>query len=174
MITPDTKDWTWVLEAPCPECGYDASTVDPADIGDRTRAGASPAGRPCWPARRRASPARARTSGHPLEYACHVRDVFSTFDGRLQLMLAVDDAEFANWDQDVTAVESRYAEQDPARRVGRALAAAGVAIAARFDGVSGAQWDRTGARSDGAVFTTRTFGRYFLHDIEHHLHDVGG
>jgi hypothetical protein len=22
-ITPDTKDWTWVLERPCPECGFD-------------------------------------------------------------------------------------------------------------------------------------------------------
>ncbi len=24
-ITPDYKDWTWVLDRPCPECGYDAS-----------------------------------------------------------------------------------------------------------------------------------------------------
>ena len=23
-ITPDTKDWTWVLERPCPECGFEA------------------------------------------------------------------------------------------------------------------------------------------------------
>ena len=22
-ITPDTKDWTWVLQRPCPECGFD-------------------------------------------------------------------------------------------------------------------------------------------------------
>ena len=22
-IVPDTKDWTWVLERPCPECGFD-------------------------------------------------------------------------------------------------------------------------------------------------------
>jgi hypothetical protein len=26
-IVPDTKDWTWVLERPCPECGFDASGV---------------------------------------------------------------------------------------------------------------------------------------------------
>ena len=31
-ITPDTKDWTWVLDRPCPECGYDASTVAVADL----------------------------------------------------------------------------------------------------------------------------------------------
>jgi hypothetical protein len=24
-IVPDTKDWTWVLERPCPECGFDTS-----------------------------------------------------------------------------------------------------------------------------------------------------
>ena len=22
-IIPDTKDWTWVLRRPCPECGFD-------------------------------------------------------------------------------------------------------------------------------------------------------
>ena len=32
MITPDTKDWTWVLEQACPECGYDAGSVDPSEI----------------------------------------------------------------------------------------------------------------------------------------------
>ena len=21
-IEPDTKDWTWVLDRPCPECGF--------------------------------------------------------------------------------------------------------------------------------------------------------
>ncbi len=48
----------------------------------------------------------------PLEYACHVRDVFPLFDERLVLMLAQDGPQYANWDQDATAVE-RYAEQDP-------------------------------------------------------------
>ena len=50
----------------------------------------------------------------PLEYACHVRDVFRLFDQRLGLMLAEDDPQFANWDQDDTAVDDRYGEQDPA------------------------------------------------------------
>jgi hypothetical protein len=26
-IDPDTKDWTWVLERRCDECGFDASTL---------------------------------------------------------------------------------------------------------------------------------------------------
>ncbi len=32
-ITPDTKDWTWVLERPCPDCGFVASDVAAADVG---------------------------------------------------------------------------------------------------------------------------------------------
>jgi hypothetical protein len=171
MITPDTKDWTWVLQEPCPECGFDATTVDPAAIGQRVRAAI-----PRWQEVLRRLDVRARPRDDvwsPLEYGCHARDVFTTFDGRLQLMLTVDGAEFANWDQDVSAVEGRYAEQDPAE-VSVALAAAGAAIAARFDGVSGQQWERTATRSDGARFTTDSFGRYFLHDVEHHLYDVGG
>ena len=27
-IEPDTKDWTWVLDRPCPECGFDAPGLD--------------------------------------------------------------------------------------------------------------------------------------------------
>jgi hypothetical protein len=45
-------------------------------------------------------------------------------------------------------------------------------IAARFEGVTGDQWQRTGYRSDGAEFTVESFARYFVHDPVHHLHDV--
>ena len=31
-ITPDDKDWTWVLERTCPECGFTASAVDATDV----------------------------------------------------------------------------------------------------------------------------------------------
>ncbi len=88
-------------------------------------------------------------------------------------MLAEDGPRFANWDQDATAVELGYAAQDPAALPSE-LAEAAERIAARFDAVRSDQWDRTAERSDGARFTTASFGRYFLHDIEHHLHDVAG
>jgi hypothetical protein len=101
-----------------------------------------------------------------------VRDVFRLFDERLALMLAEDDAHFANWDQDATAIEARYDLQDP-NTVGRELVAAGEALASRFDSVTGGQWQRTGVRSDGALFTVETFGRYLVHDPTHHLWDVG-
>jgi hypothetical protein len=108
----------------------------------------------------------------PLEYGCHVRDVFRLFDTRLGLMLSTYDPLFANWDQDETAVAERYGEQDPTV-VAVELLAAGDAVAASFAAVEGDQWERPGRRSDGAAFTVRSFGRYFVHDPVHHLHDVG-
>jgi hypothetical protein len=86
-------------------------------------------------------------------------------------MLGQDGPLFPNWDQDETAVADRYAEQDPAE-VAAALRQAASAIAARFEGVTGADWQRTGRRSDGASFTVETFARYFIHDPVHHLYDV--
>ena len=63
-----------------------------------------------------------------LEYACHVRDVFKLYDLRLHLMLDRDAPKFANWNQDVTAVEQRYGAQDAAcsrHRTGECGRAAG-------------------------------------------------
>jgi hypothetical protein len=99
--------------------------------------------------------------------------VFRLYDQRLELMLSQNDPLFPNWDQDETAVADRYGEQDPAE-VAAALRQAAFAIAGRFEGVTGEQWQRTGARSDGARFTVETFARYFVHDPVHHLYDVTG
>ena len=168
-ITPDTKDWTWVLERPCPECGFVAATMDPLAVGAAVRASL-----PRWrealtrpDVQRRPSPQVWST----LEYSAHVRDVFQLFDRRLALMLAEDDPVFANWDQDATAAAERYGEQDPAT-VSTELTEAGERVAASFDALGTDQLDRTGSRSDGARFTVASFGRYFLHDVVHHLHDI--
>jgi hypothetical protein len=169
-IVPDTKNWTWVLDRPCPECGFDAGAVAPDDVPElihRCTAGfATVLGRD--DVARRPRPDRWSA----LEYAGHVRDTYRIFDERLVLMLTTDDPTFANWDQDVTAVEERYGEQDPAV-VATGLAAAGRRLAERFAAVAGDQWQRTGNRSDGARFTVVSFARYFIHDPVHHLWDVG-
>jgi hypothetical protein len=109
----------------------------------------------------------------PLEYACHVRDVFRLFGERLALTLDQDDPLFVNWDQDATAVADRYGDQDPTT-VAEDLTAAAEAIAAAFEAVPDDAWWRTGRRSDGARFSVETLGRYFAHDPEHHLLDVTG
>ena len=169
-VPPDDKDWTWVLSRPCAECGFDARTVALADVPDLIRANA--AGWTDVLTRDDVSVRPSPTVWSPLEYACHVRDVFRLYDQRLHRMLGEDDPLFANWDQDETAVAERYWAHDPAVVAGE-LDDAAAAVAASFAAVSGAQWHRPGRRSDGAAFTVATFARYFVHDPIHHLHDVG-
>ena len=168
-IVPDTKDWTWTLQRPCPDCGFDARSVAAADIAPTTLASTAP-----WTAvLQRPDAAQRPAPGvwSALEYACHVRDVCRVFDGRLTLMLAEDGPRFANWDQDETALAERYGEQDPAV-VDTQLQEAAATVSGTFAGVRDDQWDRSGLRSDGSQFTVLTLGRYFLHDLAHHLVDV--
>ncbi len=169
-IEPDDKDWTWVLERRCPECGFVAADFPRDDVGTMVRANAA-----AWPkvlARADVAVRPDDQTWSPLEYACHVRDVFRIYDGRLERMLTEDDPLYPNWDQDATAVEDRYNEQDP-RTVAAELTEAAAMLAERFDTVRGEQWERTGRRSDGKHFTVETFARYMIHDPVHHLHDVG-
>jgi len=58
--------------------------------------------------------------------------------------------------------------------VSRQLSAAAEAAAAAFDALGEGDWQRTGRRTNGSVFTLETPGQYFLHDVTHHLHDVRG
>lgn len=167
---PDTKDWTWVLEQSCPECGFDPLTVEADDLPELIHANTRG-----WfgaltgaTATRRPDP----TTWSALEYACHVRDVHRIFGERVRLMLTADDPQFANWDQDATAIEDRYDLQDPAT-VAVELVEAAADVAAAYAAVTGDQWERSGRRSNGSVFTVASLGRYHLHDVVHHLHDIG-
>jgi hypothetical protein len=122
--------------------------------------------------------ARSDVAGRPrpdvwsaLEYGCHVRDVHVLFAERLRLMLTEDGPTFANWDQDVTAVERDYGNQDAAA-VATGLVDAARTVAAVYASVTDATRGRRGLRSNGDEFTVETLGRYHLHDVVHHLHDV--
>ncbi len=172
-LIPDDKDWTWVLEQPCPECGFDAGSVPAADVAGMIRSNAS-----SWVTVFDSAPESVRRRPQPdrwsaLEYGAHVRDVHRLFRERLVRMLTEDDPLFANWNQDETAVAERYGEQDPAA-VRAELADAAEALAAAFEAVDGSQWQRPGRRSDGARFTVESFARYLIHDPVHHLWDVTG
>jgi hypothetical protein len=171
-IIPDQKDWTWVLDRPCPECGLDTQRFARETIAGMIRVNAA-----AWQdvltgqgdPRQRPAPSVWST----LEYGCHVRDVHRLYDERLTMMLTRDAPEYPNWDQDATAIECHYAQQDP-RVVATDLRRAAEVLAARFEGVSGDQWQRIGRRSDGARFTVESFARYLVHDPIHHLYDVTG
>ncbi len=169
----DDKDWTWVLDRPCDECG--------ANVGSLTMGQVAALNRRCGEAwvevlNRDRDWVRARPepdTWSPLEYGCHVRDVFALFLERLELMVSVDNPTFANWNPNTTAEADRYDLQDPQFVAGQ-LADGAQAIASRFQSVSHEQLGRTGARSDGAVFTVESFARYEIHDPLHHLWDVTG
>jgi hypothetical protein len=168
-ISPDTKDWTWVLERPCPDCGYDRADFTRDAIARVGRANAA-----TWQLELVRDDVRVRPNADcwsVLEYACHVRDVYLIFDERVALMQSQDNPVFANWDQDETALTKQYELQEPAP-VGAALTAAATALAERFESLDAHEWSREGTRSNGSVFTIETLGLYMIHDSIHHLWDV--
>ena len=169
-ITPDTKDWTWVLERPCEECGFDPTAQALADLPrllhDTAMAWSQVLARPDVGER------PAPDVWSPLEYGCHVRDVHELFARRVRLMLADDEPTFANWDQDATALASDYGSQDATVVATELIEAAGT-VAGVYATVTADTSHRPGLRSNGDRFTVETLGSYHLHDVVHHLHDVG-
>lgn len=187
---PDTKDWTWVIERPCPDCGYDAAQNAAAELPALIQLLTLP-----WATVLTRDDVRDRPAPQiwsPLEYGCHVRDVATVFTQRTQLMLAEDGPTFANWDQDQAAVDGHYHRADPVRVMDELAAAAQIwadlyrsigdrSIGAGSDragsdraGAEGENlWERQGFRGDGAPFSVVTLGRYGMHDLAHHLVDVG-
>ena len=168
-IEPDTKDWTWVLSRPCPECGFDAASVHHTEVAGQIRDDAAD-----WVCR--LGEAGVRTRPQPnvwstLEYGCHVRDVHRIFNHRVRLMLDQDEPQFSNWDQDETAIADDYASQDPATVATELFDAASV-VADTYANVPGDAWSRRGLRSNGSEFTIATISIYHLHDIVHHTYDV--
>ncbi|WP_032379003.1 DinB family protein [Rhodococcoides fascians] len=170
-IDPDTKNWTWVLERACPDCGFDSSAVDYDDIPDLIRADVER-----WDAVLRRDDVALRpddSTWSALEYAAHVRDAHRIFRTRLELVLTEDDPEFANWDQDATAVSENYNDQNPAA-VAAELGDAARALADDFAAVPPEKRDRTGRRSGGSNFSVESLAAYYIHDPIHHLWDVRG
>ena len=171
-IEPDTKDWTWVLDRRCDECGLEAGAIEPHRISELLRDNADQwhsltdhAAAGWWQARPNAS------TWSPLEYAGHVRDVHGVFAERLNLMLTEDDPVFGDWDQDAAAIDANDNQSDPTQ-VLQDLRAAANHAAEQYQALTAEQWQRPGRRSDGAPFTGVTLARYHLHDVVHHLQDV--
>ncbi|MEI2776618.1 MAG: DinB family protein [Tetrasphaera sp.] len=166
---PDDKDWTWVLDRACPECGLAAGAIAPADLAGAIAQATLP-----WAAilaRPDAARRPAPKVWSPLEYGCHIRDVCRIFTTRARAILDEDDPLFANWDQDRSALTGRYWAQDPVVVAGD-LAAAAERLTQTYAAVPDGAWERPGRRSNGSVFTLHTLGQYLVHDLVHHLWDV--
>ena len=169
--TGTVNNWASVLRDGCHECGFTARGITPAVTAARVGTAIEP-----WRAVLRRADAQTRptvTTWSPVEYACHVRDLCRLVPARLAMMVSFDDPVFDNWDQDRAAIHGDYRSQNPERLLheftGWAVAAASV-----FAAVPDRQWTCSGRRSDGVRFTVLTLGANFLHEIEHHLQDVGG
>jgi hypothetical protein len=168
-IIPDTKNWTWVIERPCPECGFDSQNLTDGTIADAILTATRG-----WPEVLRRADVRIRpndSTWSPLEYGAHVRDVLKIYRERLGLMLNENDPLYPNWDQDATAVNDRYNEQAP-EVVADQVTDAAAQLAADFAAIDVAGWQCVGRRSDGAAFTVSSMSKYLVHDLVHHAWDV--
>lgn len=169
-IIPDNKNWTWVLEHPCPECAFDASRITGLEVAGMVRDNAG-----AWNAilSSRLNPRlrpRADTWS-PLEYACHARDVMRLGHLRVSLMANEDVPVFANWDQNATAIADRYDLAEP-EVVAVEIDDAAMMLSRLLDSIAPQAWSRTGMRSDGSGFSIDSFARYLVHDLVHHIYDV--
>lgn len=165
----DTRDWTFVVDEGCPDCGY--TPHDPALTGERLHAAV-----PRWAhVLQRAGATERPEPGvwSPVEYASHSRDLTRVLGERVTMMLAEEGAPFADYDGEAEAVRQQFWAGDP-QTVAREIAAETQRTVGVLDGVRGDTWERTGLRGDGKPFTVAELCRYLLHDIEHHLHDVDG
>lgn len=172
---PDDKNWTWVLERRCPQCDFDAPTIDRDELGAMIRANAA-----AWRAvLSRGDLVSVRPPAAPgtpviwsaLEYGAHVSDVYRVFGERIKAMLSTDEPTFDDWNQDEAAIEGGYRELD-AGHVSYGLAVAAGELADMIDRVRGDQWARIGRRSDGDSFTVESLATYLLHDVSHHVWDA--
>ncbi|WP_405093689.1 DinB family protein [Micromonospora sp. NBC_01392] len=109
----------------------------------------------------------------PLEWACHVRDVFRVQGRRLTLALCVSEPKFAPMGRDELVVTERYNAQDPEVVLADPTTAAD-AFAARFATLGEVELARTGVYPwpRGEVRPLLRLGRHTVHEAGHHLLDI--
>ncbi|MEV6769854.1 DinB family protein [Nocardia sp. NPDC051030] len=187
-IVPDAKDWTWVLEQACDECGFDPAATAFDAVPGLTRA--STARLTLALERPNAAVRPDDSTWSAVEYAAHVRDVCRIFEHRLDITrtasarpgpviggynpaVTLDGSipMFANWDQDDSAEAENYAAQNPAT-VASELTSAAETTARAFESVPPEDLPLVARRSNGSQFTVETLAKYFIHDLVHHAHDV--
>ncbi|GGM69918.1 DinB family protein [Dactylosporangium sucinum] len=155
----------------CEECGFDYAGVPAEAVPERLRGfGARfAAALAAVEVRRRPAP----DVWSPLEYTCHVRDVFAVQRERLALGLREDRPEFVPMGREERVVADAYNTQDPAV-VLAALALAADALAADFARLTAVELERTGRYPwpEPAERTLLWLGRHTVHEGEHHLIDV--
>ena len=167
-IPGESRDWTFVLEGGCSECGWEPTP----DVGRLREALQRALG--AWPALLAGPDTAVRpapTVWSPIEYGSHVRDMARLLGLRVASMLEADDPQFANWDGDVANVVRRDWDADPAVLI-RDIARAGAEVEEQLDRLEPGDEARPGHRGNGVPFTVLSLLQFVEHDISHHVADV--
>jgi hypothetical protein len=156
----------------CEECAFDYESVTADTLAERLAV----FGPRYQAALGAVADLRRRPAEHvwsPLEYTCHVRDLFRVQRERLALGLRQDGPAFAPMDRELS-VRAAYNSQDPAVVV-RDLAAAADELAVAFGLLGPQDLARTGVFPwpEPAERTLLWLGRHSVHEGEHHLMDIG-
>jgi hypothetical protein len=111
----------------------------------------------------------------PLEYACHMRDVFEVQANRVAIALVEDEPGFVPMGREERVLDLRYNEQDPAEVADAIEANAEDAVRA-FAALTPQEWQRTAVYSwpTTQVRTLAWVGRNTVHEAMHHLRDIDG
>lgn len=106
-----------------------------------------------------------------VERATQAADVYEAADERLNRMLKKKNPTFAGWNRDRAAVEDRYAAGEVDKLAYRLASTAGK-VADLVDKVRADRWDRTGTRTDGAMFTVESYAVDVLAEVTDQLDRV--
>ena len=160
----------------CEECAFDFESVSPEsapatvrDFGRRYRAPLTRLLKGEDESVLRARPAPDVWSA--IEYAAHVRDVFTLFDRRVAQIVAEDEPDLEVVDHDAVVAAGDSNTLAPAA-VTDELATAADGLAGRLEGLTPEQWDRAGTR-EGERRTVLDIARRAAHEGNHHLLDIG-
>jgi hypothetical protein len=159
-------DWVRTTHEACPFCEYEATAVPRSEIPEEFGRLAGD-----WSDALAVGPeVTIRGTGwSALEYGCHTRDVLLIFGGRIHAVTTGESIGW--WDHEQAAIDERYNEQDPAI-VGAALVSAAAEIGERCAAIKEGEWQLSGERRPGEVFTVDALLRFALHETNHHLGDA--
>jgi hypothetical protein len=168
------------VDSVCEECGFDYDGLTNAEVLDALRG----FGRRYRAPLSRGLPGESLDDllrAHPLpgvwsalEYACHVRDVFTVQRERVAQALREDRPTYQPMGREDRVVNDRYNEQSPSA-VTDDLADAAEALAAALAALTPDEWSRSGIYQypEPTERDLAWLARHTVHEGRHHLLDVG-
>ncbi len=171
-IMAEGRDWTEMVGRACPDCGFDASLIGTDEFDSALEFEADAWRR--WLSIADESALRSRpTAGvwSGLEYACHVRDLFAVFAGRVDQLREGEAGPLQWWDHEAAAITDGYNEAAVGSVIDE-LGTNAMILSAATIGVVGAVWSRSAERRPGEVFTLADLVRFALHESFHHRLDA--